>query len=82
MAPLYQYCIDNFGWKQDTGLLNSLVQKNQQVVKDMDVKIQDAVDNLGETEHSDALIAKANYLAKIGEKVIIVFILGFGHHSI
>jgi hypothetical protein len=36
----------------------------------MDDKIQDAIDNLGETEHSDALIAKANYLAKIGEKVL------------
>lgn len=50
-------------------LYKQLKSKNDDELKKLDDKIQDAESNLGETELSDALRAKASYLAKIGEKV-------------
>lgn len=38
-------------------------------LKELQDKIDDSVTNLGETEISDAMIAKASHLAEIGEKV-------------
>merc|ERR1712141_890656 len=38
------------------------------VCKEFDVKIADAETNLGESEHREALLAKAEYLTKIGDK--------------
>lgn len=50
-------------------LLEELRKKNVTELVALEVKLEDAVKNLGETEVSDALRAKALYLAKIGEKV-------------
>jgi 26S proteasome regulatory subunit N7 len=50
-------------------LLEKLREKNTQELKKLDEKLEDAEKNLGETEISDALRARASYLAKIGEKV-------------
>lgn len=50
-------------------LYNELKAKNEVELKKLQDKIEDAETNLGETELSDALRAKASYLAKIGEKV-------------
>lgn len=50
-------------------LYNELKVKNEDELKKLQDKIEDAETNLGETELSDALRAKASYLAKIGEKV-------------
>lgn len=52
-------------------LYKQLKSKNEQELKKLQDKIEDAETNLGETELSDALRAKASYLAKIGEKVCI-----------
>lgn len=49
--------------------LKSIQQKNQEELARLQDKIADAEANHGETELSDALRAKATYLAKIGEKV-------------
>jgi len=50
-------------------LYKQLKSKNEEELKKLQDKIEDAETNLGETELSDALRAKASYLAKIGEKV-------------
>lgn len=50
-------------------LLEQLKAKNTQELEKLETKLEDAVKNLGETEVSDALRAKALYLARIGEKV-------------
>ena len=50
-------------------LAQSLKEKNEAELKLLEDKITDAEQNQGETELSDALRAKASYLAKIGEKV-------------
>lgn len=49
-------------------LLPSLKSKNEEELKRLKEKFEDAEANLGETELSDALRAKATYLARIGEK--------------
>lgn len=60
--------IDNGNGNQGT-LYKQLKSKNDEELKKLQDKIEDAQTNLGETELSDALRAKASYLAKIGEKV-------------
>lgn len=52
----------------DGSLLTSLKSKNEEELKRLDDKIADVEANHGETELSDALRAKASYIAKIGEK--------------
>lgn len=49
-------------------LYKSLQSKNEEQIKKLDERITDAQANEGETELSDALRARASYLAKIGEK--------------
>ena len=42
--------------------------ENEKELKSLDEKIADAEANLGESEHREALLAKAEYLTKIGDK--------------
>jgi 26S proteasome regulatory subunit N7 len=58
-------------------LLEELRAKNVKELEGLEVKLEDAVKNLGETEVSDALRAKALYLARIGEKVSKILSLSF-----
>lgn len=53
----------------DPTLLSQLQDKNKQELQRLETALEDAQTNLGETEVSDALKAKAAYLAKIGHKV-------------
>lgn len=50
-------------------LLSELKHKNAEHLAKLESALQDAQTNLGETEISDALKAKASYLARIGHKV-------------
>jgi 26S proteasome regulatory subunit N7 len=50
-------------------LYKQLQKKNEEEIKRLQDKLEDAETNLGETEMSDVLRAKATYLARIGEKV-------------
>ncbi|KAL8286307.1 hypothetical protein RQP46_004795 [Phenoliferia psychrophenolica] len=52
----------------DPLLLPKLQAKNTEELKKLEEKLEDAQKNLGETEISDALKAKAQYLARIGNK--------------
>ena len=52
-------------------LQTKLKAKNEEELAKLEEKVKDAEANHGETELSDALRAKATYLAKIGEKVHI-----------
>ena len=57
----------------DPLLLPKLQRKNTEELKRLEEKLEDAQKNLGETEISDALRAKALYLARIGDKVRAIF---------
>ncbi|KAI9594737.1 26S proteasome subunit RPN7-domain-containing protein [Syncephalis fuscata] len=68
MAPFYRLLSEELGWTVDDALLSQMEAANIEELKALDVKLEDAEQNLGETDISDALIAKAQYLAQIGEK--------------
>ncbi|KAJ3290824.1 26S proteasome non-ATPase regulatory subunit 6 [Borealophlyctis nickersoniae] len=68
MAPYYSHICEQFKFPVDEGFLSSLTAANEAELKRLDEKLEDAEKNLGETDISDALIAKAEYLSKIGDK--------------
>lgn len=71
MAPFYEEVCRDLGWKVDEILLKTMKDANQERLKQLDEAIEDAEKNLGETEIRDSLLQKAEYLSRIGDKVII-----------
>jgi 26S proteasome regulatory subunit N7 len=72
MAPYLSHLLSSNlipSTSETSSLLSTLESKNTQHLKELQDKLKDSKDNLGETEVSDALREKASYLAKIGEKV-------------
>ena len=57
------------GREVDTSLLSELEAANKAELAKLEEGIEDATKNFGETEQRDALMAKAEYLCKIGDKV-------------
>ena len=69
MTPYYELVCKDLGWKTDSTLVKTMKDENEAQLKKLDETLQDAEQNLGETEVRDALLAKAEYLSKIGDKV-------------
>lgn len=69
MAPFYELICEEQGWSVDTELLNHMKKENEEALKKLDERLKDAEENLGETEISDTLLARAEHFAKIGDKV-------------
>jgi len=67
-TPLYVKVSKELGWATDEGQLSSMGAANEKELAKMEEKIKDAEENLGDIEVRDALRAKADYLAKIGDK--------------
>lgn len=72
MAPFYKIMIDELQLTADPTLYNNMVAKNEEELKKQDEKAANAEQNEGETEVNEALLAKADYYAKIGDKVFLV----------
>lgn len=72
MAPFYELICEEQGWTVDTDFLNKMKAENEEGLKKLDEKLKDAEENLGETEISDTLLARAEHFAKIGDKVHVV----------
>lgn len=53
-------------------LLSQLEERNAAELKSLEDKLKDAEENLGESEVSELLRAKAMYLCRIGSKVSII----------
>eukprot|EP00197_Chlamydomonas_leiostraca_P006357 CAMPEP_0202865208 /NCGR_PEP_ID=MMETSP1391-20130828/5343_1 /ASSEMBLY_ACC=CAM_ASM_000867 /TAXON_ID=1034604 /ORGANISM="Chlamydomonas leiostraca, Strain SAG 11-49" /LENGTH=387 /DNA_ID=CAMNT_0049545013 /DNA_START=77 /DNA_END=1240 /DNA_ORIENTATION=+ len=68
LAPVYVHIAGELGWTVDQAKLAAMKQKNAAKLEELEAKIKDAQENLGETEVRDALHAKADYLALIGDK--------------
>jgi len=68
MAPYYRNLCSKYGWKLDTVLAQKMDSDNAKKLEEIEAKLKDATENLGETEISDALLAKAEHFARIGEK--------------
>ena len=70
MLPFYQSLAEQFKWDVDQTLVNKLKASNDETIKTMDDKVKDAEENLGESEIRDALLARAEFFSRIGDKVI------------
>jgi len=70
MAPYYRSITSSSSvLPLDTTLLESLEKANEDGLKVLDERLQEAEKQEGESEISDALKARANYLTRIGDKV-------------
>jgi len=70
MAPYYRSITSSSSvLPLDTTLLESLEKANEDELKVLDERLQEAEKQEGESEISDALKARANYLTRIGDKV-------------
>lgn len=68
MAPFYKQLCEQFKWPMDAQLLKELEQSNEEELKKWEAKIEDSKANAGDTEVREATLAKAEFLARIGEK--------------
>ncbi|CAL8087200.1 unnamed protein product [Calicophoron daubneyi] len=68
MAPYYEIVCKELGIPLDTKLLNTMKEENEKQIKELNAKVKDAEENLGDTEIRAAMTAKAHYLSKIGDK--------------
>lgn len=69
MAPYYESLCKELKWQLDSDLLSKMKKANEEELKRLDDVLEDAEKNLGESEIRDAMMAKAEYLIRIGDKV-------------
>lgn len=69
MGPFYDKIGAELG-QVDTQLLTQLKTANEKRLKELEAAIVDAQEHLGESEIREANLAKAEYLNKIGDKVM------------
>ena len=60
-----QVC-QELGWPLDEGQLADMEAANKKHLEELESTITDAKENLGDTEVKTALLAKADYLCKLG----------------
>lgn len=65
---MYQYLCSELGWPIDSGKLAELQAANAAKLAELEEKLKDAEENLGETDVRDVLLAKAEYLGAIGDR--------------
>ncbi|XP_070967504.1 26S proteasome non-ATPase regulatory subunit 6-like [Oncorhynchus clarkii lewisi] len=68
MAPYYESLCKDLKWQLDTGLMSKMKKANEDELKRLDDVLEDAEKNLGESEIRDAMMARAEYLIRIGNK--------------
>ena len=70
MAPYYEYICNELQMTADKDLLDKMKEVNKTEIEKLEEVVKDAEENLGEIEIRDAKIAKAEYLSKVGDKVM------------
>lgn len=70
MAPFYQLVCNELKWTVDETKLSDMQNENKKKLEELEEKIKDAEENLGEIEIRDAYLDKAEYYVLIGDKVI------------
>jgi len=68
MAPFYKRVCEDLKWALDNEKLSSMEEQNKKTLQELDDKIKDAEENLGETEVRDAYLDKAEFFVQIGDK--------------
>ncbi len=67
MRPYYQMICDMLGWQFEQSRANEMDAINQKRLEELDAKIIDATENLGDIEVREALLAKCDFFARIGD---------------
>lgn len=75
LAPLYEHICQETGWSPDTNQLQRMQSANKAKLQELESKIKDAEENLGDTEVKEALTAKADYLCRIGQCSPLIILL-------
>lgn len=70
MAPYYEHVCNELQITIDQGMLSKMKEANKTEIDRLEEAVKDAEENLGEIEIRDTKIAKAEYLSKIGDKVL------------
>jgi 26S proteasome regulatory subunit N7 len=70
MLPFYLRCCEELKWPKDAVLVTALEARNKETVAKIDAKIEDAKENLGDSEVLDGLKEKAEHFARIGDKTL------------
>lgn len=68
MAPFYRLVCHEFRWPVDAALEAQMSDKNAQEQTQLDERLADAEQNLGDIEVLEALLAKARMYSRIGDK--------------
>ncbi|KAM6947112.1 26S proteasome non-ATPase regulatory subunit 6 [Anarhichas minor] len=68
MAPYYEGLCKDLKWQLDGDLLSKMKKANEEELKRLDDVLEDAEKSLGESEIRDAMMARAEYLIRIGDK--------------
>jgi 26S proteasome regulatory subunit N7 len=68
LAPMYKYVCTALNIPMDAEKYAAMKAKNEVKLDELDKKLKDAEENLGETEVRDALHAKADYLCELSDK--------------
>ena len=68
MSRVYEFFASTLGWKVDQAALDSMRSENTKKIAELDEKIVEVEKNMGDEEVRDAMLAKADYLANIGDK--------------
>jgi 26S proteasome regulatory subunit N7 len=68
MSHVYSHFCSSFGWPADQSLLETMRAANTKALADLDEKIAESEKNMGDEEVRDAMLAKADYFANIGDR--------------
>lgn len=68
MAPAYEAACAELGWEVDAALLEGMAKAGEARLAELDAKVKDAEENLGEAEVRDALTERAEHLAAAGSR--------------
>jgi len=68
MLPFYERCCEEFKWQIDNALVETMKKTNAETLDRLEATHKDAVENLGESEVREAMLAKANFFTRIGDK--------------
>lgn len=69
MTPFYKIICKQLHLPEDRSLVSSMQIANEEKLKELDENIKKAEESEGEAEIREAMVAKAHYLSKIGNKV-------------
>lgn len=68
MLHFYKGAVESWGETPDEGIVQELEARNAAELKEIEAKIADAQENLGDVEIREGHLEKADFLARIGDK--------------